>query len=44
MLVETVGKGVPIVAQWITNPTSISEDVGSVLGLKEGGGIRLYFE
>ena len=26
-------QGVPIVEQWVKNPTSIHEDVGSVLGL-----------
>ena len=25
--------GVPIVAQWVTNPTGIHEDVGSIPGL-----------
>ena len=25
--------GIPIVAQWLTNPTSIYEDVGSIPGL-----------
>ena len=27
------GSGVPVVAQWVTNPTSIHEDAGSVPGL-----------
>jgi len=27
--------GVPIVAQWVTNPTSIYEDVGSIPGLSQ---------
>ena len=25
--------GVPVVAQWVTNPTSIHEDVDSISGL-----------
>ena len=28
-----VNYGVPIVAQWLTNPTSIQEDTGSIPGL-----------
>ena len=28
-------QGVPIVAQWLTNPTSIYEDTGSTLGLAQ---------
>ena len=27
--------GVPIVAQWVKNPTSIHEDVGLILGLAQ---------
>ena len=27
-----VTSGVPVMAQWLTNPTSINEDVGSILG------------
>jgi len=28
--------GVPIVAQWVKDPTSIHEDVGSIPGLTQG--------
>ena len=28
-------EGVPFVAQWLTNPTSIHEDVGSIPGLTQ---------
>ena len=29
---STVVKSVPFVAQWLTNPTNIHEDVGSIPG------------
>ena len=34
-LVKTPYWGVPIVARWLTNPTSIHEDVGSIPGLAQ---------
>ena len=30
---QTTGGGVPVVAPWLTNPTSIHEDTGSIPGL-----------
>ena len=29
-------RGVPVVAQWVKNPTSIHEDVGSIRSLAQG--------
>ena len=34
-LSETESWGVPIVAQWVKNPTSTHEDVGSMPGLAQ---------
>ena len=28
-------QGVPVVAQWVTNPTGIHEDTGSIPGLSQ---------
>ena len=32
-MIKEQKEGVPIVAQWVKNPTSIHEDVGSIPGL-----------
>ena len=32
-LMKEIKEGVPVVAQWVENPTSISEDAGSIPGL-----------
>ena len=32
-VVKARGRGVPVVAQWFTNPASIHEDEGSIPGL-----------
>ena len=33
--VKTVDRGVPVAAQWLTNPTNIDEDAGSTPGLAQ---------
>ena len=35
VLGEKLDTGVPVVAQWLTNPTSIHEVVGSIPGLTQ---------
>ena len=30
-----IKSGVPVVAQWVKNPTSVHEDAGSILGLTQ---------
>ena len=32
-MLKNLGLGVPVVAQWVTNPTSIHEDAGPIPGL-----------
>ena len=36
---KNITAGVPVMAQWLTNPTSIHEDSGSTLGLS-GQGVK----
>ena len=35
MIKKKKNLGVPIVAQWLTNPSSIHEDVGTIPGLAQ---------
>ena len=39
-IIKKSTSGVPVVAQWVKNPTSVHEDVGSIPGHAQGVKIR----